>query len=96
MIGAHVERAAVKCLAGACHSQVGGGRVDSRGVPKDVGAGGVREGVGRAAAGRDPGGTDGVGRTVIAPGGSRAYQITKGTGGGRTSGGGRVARRLSC
>ena len=31
VIGAHVERAAVKCLAGACHSQVGGGRVDSRG-----------------------------------------------------------------
>ena len=95
MIGAHVERAAVKWLAGACHSRVGGGRVDSRGVPKDVGAGGVREGVGRAA-GRDPGGTAGVGRPVIAPGGSRAYQITKGTGGGRTSGGGRVARRLSC
>jgi hypothetical protein len=46
-IGAHVERAAVKWLAGACQSRVGGGRVDSRGVPKDVGAGGVREGVGR-------------------------------------------------
>ena len=61
--GAHVERAAVKWLAGACQSRVGAGRVNSRGVPKDVGAGGVREGVRRAAGGRDPDGTGGVGRT---------------------------------
>ena len=86
-IGAHVERAAVKWLAGACQSRVGGGRVDSRGVPKDVGAGGVREGVGRAAGGRDPDGTGGVGRTGtgLAGPGRIGLQMAPGVGGRRAA-----------
>ena len=86
-IGAHVERAAVKWLAGACQSRVGGGRVDSRGGPKDVGAGGVREGVGRAAGGRDPDGTGGVGRTGTdrAGPGRIGLQMAPGVGGRRAA-----------
>ena len=84
-IGAHVERAAVKWLAGACQSRVGSGRVDSRVVPTDVGAGGIREGVGRAAGGRDPDGTGGVGRTGThrAGPGRIGLQMAPGVGGRR-------------
>ena len=57
------------------------------GVPKDVGAGGVREGVRRAAGGRDPDGTGGVGRTGtgLAGPGRIGLQMAPGVGGRRAA-----------